>query len=323
MNATLFRQKGRSMDLVASMPWVGGIAAIILVAAAGMIAHANRGSENVVLGFAAMTGAVVLFTLQLSFLLRAAPVSAEGFATETLINLTARTSTALNAANRIRHDLERRAVEWAASTSPGSLDDPNRLALDLAVFSILNYITTEAADWRMNTTSYRFPSMGRNSVITFFDYPSTPAAYALLEGDLRNALKAGGNAFADAPFVIPKSGIRLPMGTTILVQVAPAPARRATLRLQNPISTLNFLITPAGVTFGAMRPPQPGAGVMIGQGALAGLPDALYSITNLTIVCQPSFAALRAHHPDVSAHQAWIERLERGLADWFKLQPAA
>jgi hypothetical protein len=68
-----------------------------------------------------------------------------------------------------------------------------------------------------------------------------------------------------------------------------------------------------------MRPPGPSQkGIALGQGVLAGLPDATYSVYLMKILVEGSFAKTRAHHPDVRLHRAWIERLQQGLGAWFK-----
>ena len=307
------------MDLVSPMTVVGAIGALAALVAGFVITLANRGSETVVLGFAAMAAALVLFVLQLFFQLRATAPTTAGVGTQIIINLTSPSVIPLHASNGVRADLERRAVEWLSTTSPRAFENPNKLGRDLAAFSILNFFINAAVDWRMTTTAYRFPAMGRDSVITFFDYQPGESVFALSEGDLRAALRAGGNVFADGPLAISSNGLRLPRGTTFSIGEAPAPSLRTTLTLRNAISRLDFVITPAGMVTGPMRPPAPGQGVALGQGPLVGLPDSLYAVELLKISIQASFDWKRAHHPDVPEHRAWVDRIQQGLADWFKL----
>lgn len=185
------------MDLLSPMTVVGAIGALAVLVAGFVITLANRGSETVVLGFAAMAAASVLFVLQLFFQLRATAPTTAGVGTQSIINLTSRSVIPLHASNGVRADLERQAVEWLSTTSPRAFENPNKLGRDLAAFSILNFFVNAAVDWRMTTTAYRFPAMGRDSVITFFDYQPGESAFALSEGDLRAALRAGGNVFAE------------------------------------------------------------------------------------------------------------------------------
>jgi hypothetical protein len=218
----------------------------------------------------------------------------------------------------VRADLERAAAEWLAAKEPDAFKESAKLGRDLLVFSILNYFATEEQDWRTRRRSYRFPAFGGGSSMTEFQQPDDQGAYSVSEADIRGVLRRGNNLFAEAPLSIPSVGLRLPAGSQVMVSEASPPTMRTTLTIQNPITQIDFVITPTFVSEG-MRPPTPGQkGIALGQGVLAGLPDGSYSVYLMKIVVEASFAATRAHHPDVGLHRAWIERLQEGLGAWFK-----
>jgi hypothetical protein len=154
--------------------------------------------------------------------------------------------------------------------------------------------------------------------MTEFHQPDSRGAYSLSEADIRSVLRAAQNMFAEAPLSLPSVGLRLPAGSHVMLSEASPPTMRTTLTIQGPITQIDFVITPTFASEG-MRPPVPGQkGIALGQGVLAGLPDASYSVYLMKIVIDGSFAATRAHHPDVGLHRAWIERLQQGLGAWFK-----
>lgn len=305
------------MDYVAAALWAGGIGGLMVIIAGGLITFANRDSETIVLGFAALCGAVVLFSAQLFFHLRGSTAE-EPVGTQLIVNKTAPAANALQPANKIREATERDAANWLAAKSPDAFTDGSKLARDLLVFSILNYFTTDEVDWRMKRRSYSFPAFGKNSSMTEFQPQSAEDAYSLSEADIRAALRAGKNVFAEAPLSVPTVGMRLPPASQLTMFNAAPPTMRTTLTICNPITRIDFVITPSEIADGLHPPTPEQKGFAVGQWVLAGLPDAEYSLYFMKIVIQTSFAATRAHNPDVDLHRAWVARLQQGLGNWFR-----
>jgi hypothetical protein len=305
------------MDYVATALWVGGFGALLAITAGGLIAYANRESETIVLGFAAVAGTVVLFGIQLFFNLGGTTVE-EAVGTQIIINRTAPAANALQPANKVRTDGERAAAEWLAAKSPKVFTDTGKLARDLLAFSILNYFATDEPDWRMKRVSYSFPAFGRNSSMTEFHSQSGENAYSLSEADIRRTLHVANNVFAEAPLKIPPVGLRLPPGSRLSMFHAAPPAQQTTLILENPITRIDFVITPTFASEG-LRPPTRGQkGFALGQAALAGLPDAEYSLYLMKVLVRASFAGTRAHNPDLGRHREWVERIKQGLGNGFR-----
>ena len=305
------------MDHVSAALWVGGFSALVVTIAGGLVTWANRDSQTVVLGFTALVGALALFIGQLVFQLRGSTAE-EAVGTQLIVNKTAPAANALQPANMSRAAAERDAATWLAAKSPDAFKDDGKLTRDLLVFSILHYFITDEVDWRMKRTSYRFPAFGPNMTMTEFQPQSAKDVYSISEADIRNALRAGRNGLAEAPLTMPSFGLRLPPGSQLTVFDAEPPATRTTLTIRNPITRVDFVIVPSSIS-GGLRPPTPDQkGFAPGQATLAGLPDAEYSLYLMKISIQSSFAGTRAHHPDIAAHRAWVERLHQGLGSWFR-----
>lgn len=289
----------------------------MLISAGAAVTWANRGSETVVFGFVALLSAIVLFAGQLSFQLHGSTLD-EALGAQVLVNNTARTARALQPANAMRANVEQAAGEWLSQQSKEPLPGGSKVARDLLVFSIINYLGLEEQDWTVKRRQLYFPAFGPRSSMTEFKRENRESSALVTESDLRAVLRATHNVFAESPINIPADGLRLPLGTRVELNEASAPSHRTTLTIRNAISSIDFVIAPTAFQEG-MHPPKPDQQAFaIGQWVLNGMPDAEYSIYMMRIAVQASFASFYSHHPDLGRHQAWVARLQQGVSNWFE-----
>lgn len=297
------------MDYVKLAWWVLGASVLIVLFTGAVVTYANRGSETIALGFAALLAAIVLFITQLFFQLRS-DVREDAIPLQILVDRQERIAAAFQPADMMRAVVERDAGRWLASRNPDAFDEDDKLARDLASFSLLNFIAFREPDWQLKRTTVTFPAFG--GAHQFFKLPSDPKkAQVLFERDLRAVLRSGNNLFAEGPLLglAASVGVRLPKNTKVRLEEE-KDNHRTTLVISAPVVTIRFAIQMASMIGGIPRRLPDGSYTIDHQGGRFAL-----HLTRIEV--SAAFAAYRAHDPQVTAYRAWYQRLAGGARDWF------
>src|SRR5437660_1263359 len=123
-------------DFVKAALWIGGAGLVVLLVCAAYVLSANSGSRNLALGFGTLTGACVIFTIQLFFELKAPSRTAVDFPIEFSVDFETKAVRSPGAYQQTyTHPLRNVMTEIAASEVsaqiPITTDDAPKVARDL------------------------------------------------------------------------------------------------------------------------------------------------------------------------------------------------
>jgi hypothetical protein len=316
----------RGADLLA---WVVGLnlfAAGILVATALVIAYHNLGSRNIALGAAALIAAVIGFGLQLWFDLRTSSRDDQvSFAytidfldeqirqwdyTKILDSNGSRDGLDLTrtlVSSRIGVEIE--AGRWLFSQHRNAVEqDPDRVASDFAVFSLVEFFAHAGGDWQWQFRRYNSPTMSFSRIVP----TSKREECSVISGrDLRQQLSSAKNLFSGAPDDVFLRDFCLPAGTTIQIGT-----RQVLLR--NRMFHVAFTLEDTGVRgadhmqpSGAGSPPRDFQPPRLDNGRFR------YDTRIQSFVIQTTFSRFRAYAMDKPKYEAWAVRLTEMVKAWF------
>jgi hypothetical protein len=142
---------------------LAGLAGIILaVGCLGYFAWQNAGSRNLGLATATLAAAMILFSVQLRFELRAKD-SMDFITAEFTVNREKPEIRQWNygSSPTARMGRELSASQKFAVAHPGQFNgDREKLTRDMVIFSLLSYLGTEQFDWQMKRTQFVGQSIG-------------------------------------------------------------------------------------------------------------------------------------------------------------------
>jgi hypothetical protein len=293
-----------NMDWLRLVVWVGSCALIIATTSAGILVYQNLASKTVVLAGSAFLGAMMIFGINLWTELRSVTIRDRLSVEYTLDrkDTTIRTWRYPVHNPTWRFGVERDASAWLAGHRPEAfLIDGERLALDLALFSLIGFITRKEFDWQLRETTFIGDVAG---TMTVFGRASKPGeCVEVRPEELTRLLTSADNVFAGTPLFVVGGAVCLPPGG--ILQVA---ARTVTLRTR--ICQVSFTVEPSG-----------GVGYIVPEsGDTESLEDgkSRYETRVVGFAVEITRFALRAHHWDAEKHMAWCQRLVTSAREWFR-----
>ena len=310
----------RGADFLEWVVRVGAAAAIILIVAAVIVAYQNLGSRTIALATSALVGFVVTLVVQLWFELRPSTsedqvsfayttdfqerqirqwdyTKAAGDGKTDALGPTA----ALVGGSRIGFEVE--AGKWLFAEHESAVKDrPDRVASDLAIFSLVAFFGHVERDWQMKYRRYNNPAMP-HAMIGGISSPDQCSV--VTEQDLRRQLGTAGNLFAASPSRLALADICLPRGTSMRVgsnQIA----------LRNRAFEIVFALEDTGQR-GANHslPLAPMQRPKLANGTFQ------YDTRGLSFDVRTTFPALHAYDRNRPAYEAWSARLVEHLKAWF------
>ena len=206
-----------------------GISFILVV----VFAWFNPGSRNLVLATGTLGAAIILFVIQFSFEMRESEstefINAE-FTIDRLKPEIRQWKYPSNTVWRIHSEID--ASKWVADNNPDLFEeDREKITSDLAVFSLISYLTTSQYDWQLKEQSYSGPSMG--TITTFQRVSKAHECTTLQEEDFRDRLSEANNAFANAKLRLVSGPLCLPPNTRLTISPT-------SLSLQNLFGAISF-----------------------------------------------------------------------------------
>lgn len=294
------------MDNLQILRFTTIVTLFIALVSGGVLAWLNPGSRNLGLATGALAGAIFLFLLQLSFELR---TSDSQDVLRVLFTIDRQKPEIRQWAYRDkalwRGAIELGASEWLAANNPLLFqENREKVTADLALFSLLAYLTSAHHDWQMKKVTFGTAS---TSVTTFTHLSKPNECTTMTEGDLQSEFSKARNVFANAP-LHPRGTICLPPKSTLTIS-------DRNLIIQNPFCRVSFTLESYGAVI---------AGRPDGQGELPeryphlpnGEPRFETRLTGIRV--QVSYFGLRVQHRDAIKYRQWISALMEGLRVWFE-----
>jgi hypothetical protein len=297
--------------------WVGGIGLLAALGCALYIVWSNAGSRNLALGLGALVGACVIFLLQLMFELQSVTTTTD-FPIEFTMDYKNKSVRSPKAFRQNSYVSYRNVfTEQNASTilatidPPRTKDDAPAITRDLAIISIISFLTDEQFDWKLNAINYR-TSMGQ---MTLSEPLSKPAECTAVSGDtIRLKLKAAGNLFADLPHPGMRNSFCLPPHSTIDITVNAVVLRslvcEIAIAIREPFSSMTT-IDPHSVAAAVQK------GYIDAQSPTLpdGSPQYVTVVTGVRATV--NFFSLRAQARNLSEYQNWATRVVDGIKSRF------
>ena len=274
---------------------------VIGVISAGVFVWHNP-SRNLALATGAIGAAIILFAIQLSFELRGSE-STEFITLEFTIDRDEpKIRQWIYARGGWRIHSEIQASKWLADNNPDLFaDDPKKVTSDLAVFSLISYLTTAQYDWQLKEQSFSGPTMG--TITTYQRVSKSHECTTLQEQDLRDRLSQAANAFARAKLWLVAGPLCLPPNTDLIVTPT-------SLTLRNMFCAISFNFELAS----AVSYVKPGTG---GEVPLLENGDQQFETRLMGIRVKVNHFGLRIQHRDLPLYRDWTSRLVKGAQDWF------
>lgn len=290
------------MDMLRWIVIIGGIALLAALAAAMRLAWENAGSKTIVLATAALSGAAILFVVQAWFELQSS-TSHNYVGVEYTVNHATASVGQWSYADVVRAREEINASNWLHATDTPAFDrESQRVAADLAMFSLVSFLAWEEYDWQLERVQFTGDVMPG---VTLTESPSTDnESTAVEEADLRNQLSRVKNIFAGAPDIVAERKLRLPPKSTLDIQQRSIIIRNAVCRvtweLQPPFSV--FYIDPRTKTASPKLPSGKQKLETFGQRFKVSV----------------TYFALHSQRRDISKYRAWTTRLLTDCHRWFE-----
>jgi len=289
---------------------------VVVILTGATMAFANRGSQTIGLGFAALLAAVTAFSGQLFFQLRPAPMSVESVATQVLIEPLRKRiipypdadapGAEMVAGSVQRFIVERDAGAMVASRNPNAFNDEQKLLSDLLVFSFLNYVFSLEPDWRVKISTYEYPSMpGR---MTFSQMSDPRSSTEITLSSIQWQLQTAGNLFADVPMAVIHQSLRLPRRSSVTVAEGEVVVASPTITIRFAVETYASMIN--GLP---KRVPAPlGSGIEITNN------NGQFHLYLCRMSLVSTVARLHAQDLEMDVYREWFARMVSGAREWFK-----
>lgn len=291
------------MDVL-KLALICNVAAIIIVlVTAGFIAWENTGSRNLVIATGTLLAAMILFITQLSFELRRS-ISYDQINIELTID---------RAKPEIREwkynsggwriGIETSASSWLANNNSNAFNqDREKLTVDMAIFSLISFLTHELYDWQLKKVIYSGKTTG--TLITTNPVSKDDECSSFDVNDLTTRLSEAGNLLAGGPLSIISGRLCLPPKSTIKISAR-------SLIIENRICQMVFNFEPSGAAFNA----KPGTGGQVEQLPGGG---SRYETRQVAVRVMTTFFALRSHHWHGGKYREWCSRVIGGAGEWFE-----
>lgn len=291
------------MDTFKILLIFGLMAMVIAVISVGVFVWHNPGSRNLALATGTIGAALILFAIQLPFELRGSEstdfITAE-FTIDRVKPQIRQWTYALDTGWRILSEIQ--ASNWLADNNPDLFaDDRKKVTSDLAVFSLISYLTTAQYDWQLKKQSFSGPSMG--TITTYQRVSKSHECTELQEQDLRDRLSQADNAFAKAKLWLVAGPLCLPPNTNLTVTPT-----SLTLRNLFCVISFNFELVSA-VSY--VEPGTRGEVPVLENG------DQQFETRLMGIRVKVNHFGLRIQHRDSPLYRDWTSRLVKGAQDWF------
>jgi hypothetical protein len=286
------------------------VALLVALGAVILFAIPNTASKTIVLATAALSGAALLYLVQLCLELRSTKES-DFISVELTIDRTKpvlrqwRYSRESGYPTVWRLHYEEDASKWLAQNAPTAFSgDREQLAYDFALAEILLFFARAQFDWQLATTSFKGAKFRME---TFEPVSKKDDCAELGPAEFAAALKRAGNALADyKSLMFPNRPVCFPPDTTMTVSAN-------SLTLSNPFGSLQFTIVPGSLSH--MEPESRIAEVPALENGEPRFEERLFGIR---IVNRQT--ALYSQHRDTAKQAAWRKRVIDGLHSWFENQ---
>ena len=281
---------------------VGIVALVAALAAAMRLAWENAGSKTIVLATAALSGAALLFVVQLFFELQSV-TSREYIGVEYTVNHSTASVGQWAYADMIRAVSEIDASNWLRTRDPSAFDrDSKVVASDFAIFSLTSFLARQEFDWQLQRMQFSGEVMPG---ITLTQPTSKGSeSTAIGEAGLRGKLSAAGNVFTDAPLVIASQSLLLPPRSTLEIHAK-------SLVVQNQVCQITWELQPP-FSIAYIDPRTRTVAPTLPSGKQK------YETLNQYFIVTVTFYGLHSQRRDISKYKDWVSRLVAGSHRWFE-----
>jgi hypothetical protein len=301
-------------DPIKYLLWAGAAGLVTALGCGIYIVWSNAESRNLALGLGAVVGSCVIFIVQIFFELRGTTTVTD-FPVEFTIDYKTKSIRSPRAFNaQAFADYRNIFVEGLASTAisiaspPLTQDDAKKIANDMAVLTVINYILDEQFDWQIDAINYKTSSgtislsqpLSKSNECTHID--------ARL---LREKLKAAGNIFAKLEQLGMRSDFCLPPHSKIEIT-------RDSITLKNFVCQISFAIR-SGFSSETSQDPHNTFNSKTTQMPLLADGSAQYRTVIIGGRATVMYTALRAQDRELAKYKRWTERMVAGVASRFVL----
>ena len=309
----------RGTDFLEWVVRAGAIAGVVLIVASIIIAYQNFGSRTIALGASTLVGVLIAFALQLWFELRPSTQDDQvsfaytvdfhdrqirqwdytkvvGDAKHDVLD-----PTLALVGSRIKTEIE--AGKWLFAEQESMVGDHlDKVASDLAIFSLVAFFGHAERDWQWQFRRYNSPTMPH---ATIRPTSKLDQCSVVTEQELRRQLDASGNLFAAAPPRLALGDICLPPGTSIHI----GPNQIA---LKNRVFQIVFALEDTGERGGNhIRPQSNMEQPKLADGRFR------YDTRGQSFDIQTMFFGLRAYDIARPTYVEWLTRLVELVKAWF------
>jgi hypothetical protein len=291
------------MDWLGAAVWIGAVAIAITLGAAGLLVYNNLASKTVVLAGSAFAGAAVIFVINLWTDLHGS-TTRDRISVEYVMDRAKPEirSWAYPTIGVGRLTVEVGASDWLVANRPKEfVGDRERLALDLALFSLVGHLTRKEFDWQMRSVVYEGDVSGTS--IQFQRLSKAGECREYSRDELKNALVKVGNVFGEVPLFVVGGAVCLPPGGILEIS-------SSSITLRTPICQLKFEVESSGGLSNMI--PRSGGKVEL-------LPDksSRYETRVVGVDMEIRRFALRANHREAVKYAAWCQRVMDSTREWF------
>src|SRR5262245_15611688 len=143
------------MDWLKLVLWIGGVALAISLLATAILVYNNIASKTVVIAASAFVGATFIFAINLWAELRGSTVR-DRLSVEYVVDRAERIIRSWSYRSGQRLHVELEASGWLAVHQPNAFDgDRDRLGHDLALYSLVGFLTGVEFDWQLHQTIFK------------------------------------------------------------------------------------------------------------------------------------------------------------------------